>query len=77
MKRGSDLLTVNEAAREKGVHVKSVYRAIKEGRLKAQKRDHTRLILRRELDAWPALGHRPKRGAARRAARARQEKSQE
>ena len=57
MKRPNDLLTVGEAAIEKGVHVKSVYRAIErtENPLPAEKRGKTRLIRRKDLEEWKPL----------------------
>jgi excisionase family DNA binding protein len=48
----NELLTGPTAAREKGVHVKSLYRAIREGRLKAERQGPTILIRRRDLKAW-------------------------
>jgi excisionase family DNA binding protein len=48
-----EMLTVQEAAVEKDTHVKSVYRAIQEGRLKAERRGPRILLIRRgDLDAW-------------------------
>jgi excisionase family DNA binding protein len=49
-----DIFSAAEAAAEKGVHVHSLRRAIREGRLKATKAGPNWLVLRRDLDAWPA-----------------------
>lgn len=47
------LLTAAEAAKEKDTHIKSIYRAIKEGRLKAERRSQRILLIRRaDLMAW-------------------------
>ncbi len=47
------MLTVQEAATLKETHVKSVYRAIEDGRLKAERRGKRILLIRRsDLDAW-------------------------
>jgi excisionase family DNA binding protein len=60
--RGGDpqeeVITARVAAREKGVHPVSIYRAIKEGRLKGTRSGHTILIRRRDLAAWQPVGHR-------------------
>jgi excisionase family DNA binding protein len=56
-----DVFSAAEAAAEKGVHVHSLRRAIREGRLKAFKLGPVWGILRRDLDAWPAeRGPQPK-----------------
>jgi Helix-turn-helix domain len=54
-----EVITARVAAREKGVHPVSIYRAIKEGRLKGSRSGHTILIRRRDLAAWQPVGHRP------------------
>src|SRR3954454_19782293 len=56
-----EVITAQVAAREKGVHPVSIYRAIKEGRLKGSRSGHTILIRRRDLAAWQPVGHRPRR----------------
>jgi excisionase family DNA binding protein len=55
------VLTVSEAAAEKGVSLSGVRTAIKEGRLRADERSHVYLIHRRDLDDWQPIGHRPKK----------------
>jgi excisionase family DNA binding protein len=47
------------AAKEKGVHPVSIYRAVKEGRLKGSRSGNTILIRRRDLAEWAPVGHRP------------------
>ena len=59
-----EVITARVAAVEKGVHPASIYRAVKEGRLRGFRSGHTLLIRRRDLDAWAPIGHRP-RGASR------------
>ncbi len=46
------MLTASEAAKEKGVHVKSVYRAMSEGRLEHEVKYGLKLISREALAAW-------------------------
>jgi len=53
-----EVITARVAAREKGVHPVSIYRAIKEGRLKGTRSGHTILIRRGDLAAWQPVGHR-------------------
>jgi excisionase family DNA binding protein len=53
-------ITARVAAKEKGVHPASIYRAVKEGRLKGTRSGHTILIHRRDLAAWVPIGHRPR-----------------
>jgi excisionase family DNA binding protein len=53
-----EVVTARVAAREKGVHPVSIYRAIKEGRLKGSRSGHTILIRRQDLAAWQPVGHR-------------------
>src|SRR5207244_10715218 len=53
-------ITARVAAREKGVHPASIYRAVKEGRLKGSRSGHTILIHRQDLAAWVPIGHRPR-----------------
>jgi excisionase family DNA binding protein len=53
-----EVITARVAAREKGVHPVSIYRAIKEGRLKGARSGHTILIRRRDLAEWQPVGHR-------------------
>jgi hypothetical protein len=53
-----EVITARVAAREKGVHPVSIYRAIKEGRLKGSRSGHTILIRRGDLAAWQPVGHR-------------------
>src|SRR5438874_3573495 len=53
-----EVITARVAAREKGVHPVSIYRAIKEGRLKGTRSGHTILIRRQDLAAWQPVGHR-------------------
>lgn len=52
MESENELLTVPTAALEKDVHVKSVYRAIQNGRLRAERQGKTVLVRRRDLIAW-------------------------
>jgi len=54
-----EVITARVAADEKGVHPVSVYRAIKEGRLKGSRSGNTILIRRRDLAEWVPVGHRP------------------
>jgi helix-turn-helix protein len=61
MKRPNDLLTAKEAAAEKGVHVKSLYVAVRKGKIKHERRDGIILIRRKDLEAWTVWGHRPPR----------------
>lgn len=58
----NDVITAPEAARQKGVNRVSVYKAIRDGRLKAFRSGKTYLIHRRDLDQWDVTGHRPLRG---------------
>jgi excisionase family DNA binding protein len=60
-----EVITAPAAAREKGVHPVSVYRAIREGRLKGSRSGNTILIRRRDLAAWVPIGHRPRAGGER------------
>src|SRR5947199_9774971 len=55
-----EIITARVAAREKGVHPVSVYRAIREGRLKGSRSGNTILIRRRDLAEWVPVGHRPR-----------------
>jgi excisionase family DNA binding protein len=55
-----EVITARVAAREKGVHPASVYRAVKEGRLKGSRSGNTILIHRRDLAGWVPIGHRPR-----------------
>jgi excisionase family DNA binding protein len=57
-----EVITARVAAMEKGVHPASIYRAVKEGRLKGWRSGHTILIRRRDLAAWAPVGHRPRSG---------------
>jgi excisionase family DNA binding protein len=57
-----EVITARVAAREKGVHPASIYRAVKEGRLKGSRSGNTILIRRRDLAAWAPVGHRPRAG---------------
>jgi excisionase family DNA binding protein len=57
-----EVVTAQVAAGEKGVHPVSVYRAIKEGRLKGSRCGNTILIRRRDLADWVPVGHRPRAG---------------
>jgi excisionase family DNA binding protein len=52
MDEDTDLMTVPDAAKLKQVHLKSLYRAIREGNVKAEKRWGRVLIRRADLDAW-------------------------
>ncbi len=52
MNRANDLLTVPAAAEEKGVHLKSMYRAIAGNRVKHERQGATILIRRKDLEAW-------------------------
>jgi len=54
-----EVITARVAAEEKGVHPVSIYRAIKEGRLKGSRSGNTILIRRRDLAQWVPVGHRP------------------
>ena len=65
MHRPNDLLTAGEAAELRGVNVKSIYRAIEENRLVAERRGKTLLIRYKELMAWPAKAGRPKKDTGR------------
>lgn len=56
-----DLLTAGEVAAMKKANVRSVYRAVKEERLKADRRGHILLIRRGDAEAWPAKGGRYKK----------------
>jgi hypothetical protein len=56
MSKPNDLLTVWMAAQEKGVHPKSVYRAIYGGRLVSEKVGKTVMVRRRELTRWEPRG---------------------
>lgn len=53
-----DLLTPQEVAALKKVHVNSVYRAIKEDRLAAQRRPKHYLLRRGDVDNWRARSGR-------------------
>jgi excisionase family DNA binding protein len=55
------LLTVKEAALAKGVHPKSIYRAITEGRLPATTLYGVKLIQRADLWAWKPKGPGPRK----------------
>jgi excisionase family DNA binding protein len=55
-----EVITARVAAGEKGVHPVSIYRAIKEGRLKGTRSGNTILIRRRDLADWVPVGHRPR-----------------
>jgi excisionase family DNA binding protein len=57
----TEMLTVPEAADEKGVHPHSIRRAIKAGRLPAIQKGNYWLIQRGDLEKWKVVGHRPKR----------------
>ena len=59
-KGADEVITARVAAREKGVHPASIYRAVKEGRLKGSRSGHTILIHRQDLAAWVPIGHRPR-----------------
>jgi excisionase family DNA binding protein len=59
-----EVVTARVAAGEKGVHPVSVYRAIKEGRLKGWRSGNTILIRRRDLAEWVPVGHRPRTGGS-------------
>ena len=61
-KGADEVITARVAAREKGVHPASIYRAVKEGRLKGTRSGSTILIHRRDLAAWVPIGHRPRGG---------------
>ena len=63
MKKPNDLLSVTEAAAEKGVSASAVYLAVTEGRLTAFRRNRPVLIYRRDVDNWSVVGHRPKKTA--------------
>jgi excisionase family DNA binding protein len=54
-----EVITARVAAKEKGVHPVSIYRAVKEGRLKGSRSGNTILIRRRDLAEWQPVGHRP------------------
>lgn len=56
-----ELLTVDLAAQEKGVHRNSIYRAIKAGRLAAEERYGVILIRRDQLQAWKPKGPGPRK----------------
>jgi excisionase family DNA binding protein len=62
--REEEVITARVAAEEKGVHPVSVYRAIREGRLRATRSGKTLLIRRRDLAEWHPIGHRPRNGSA-------------
>jgi excisionase family DNA binding protein len=55
-----EMVTAAEAAKLKGIHIKSLYLAIQTGRLPATKYYGRVLIKRSDLDAWQPIGHRPK-----------------
>jgi excisionase family DNA binding protein len=55
-----EVITARLAAKEKGVHPVSIYRAVKEGRLKGSRSGNTILIRRRDLADWTPVGHRPR-----------------
>jgi excisionase family DNA binding protein len=57
-----EVVTARVAAAEKGVHPVSVYRAVKEGRLKGYRSGNTLLIRRKDLAGWAPIGHRPRAG---------------
>lgn len=54
MNRPNDRLTAREAAAEKGVHIKSLYVAIRSGRLIAEQesKGSAVMIRRRDLESW-------------------------
>jgi excisionase family DNA binding protein len=54
-----EVITARVAAKEKGVHPVSIYRAVKEGRLKGSRSGNTILIRRQDLAEWTPVGHRP------------------
>jgi excisionase family DNA binding protein len=60
LRGADDVITARVAAREKGVHPASIYRAVKEGRLKGSRSGNTILIHRGDLAAWVPIGHRPR-----------------
>ena len=59
------LMTVPDAAREKGVHPKSIYRAVQAGRLAVTRRYGVLLISREALTAWKPKGPGPRKGTGR------------
>jgi excisionase family DNA binding protein len=68
-----DLVTVKEAAQEKGVSREAIYQAIQEGRLKTRKVLGKIGILRRSLDAYQPNHIKVQAGLIR--ARRRQQRS--
>lgn len=62
MHNPDDLLTPTEAAELRGVHVKSVYRAIDKDLLKAERRGKRILLIRYEdLMKWRAESGQPRK----------------
>jgi hypothetical protein len=61
MRQEEELLTVKDAAKEKGVHVKSVYRAMAAGRLAWQEQYGVKLIRRGDLHRWKPKGPGPRK----------------
>lgn len=57
-----EVLTARAAAAEKGVHLASIYRAVRAGHLHGFRSGPTLLIRRRDLAAWVPVGHRPRAG---------------
>jgi excisionase family DNA binding protein len=52
MRKGSDMLTAAEAAREKGCSRQAVSQAVQAGRLRGEKWGRFYVIRRKDLDAW-------------------------
>ena len=59
-----ELLTIPEAALEKGVHLKALYRAVREGRVPSVTQYGRKLIRRADLEAYQVVRHRPRKSQA-------------
>jgi excisionase family DNA binding protein len=63
---GGRWMTVEEVAREKGVHVNSVYKALETGKIRgdqvgsSERKNKRYLIDRNSLDGWVIVKHKPK-----------------
>ena len=58
-----DLLTIAEAAQAKGVHLKSMYRAVQEGRVRSVRQGGRVWVSRAALAEWSAVPGEPRREA--------------
>jgi excisionase family DNA binding protein len=54
----TQLFTMAQAARRKGVSYQSVYKAVRDGKLLTQRLGRQRLVTREHLDAWQPMRQR-------------------